>query len=57
MLIKYFVENTEFASRTRDLIPRKGDLIRIVDILYVIEVVVWVEDMGQTFVSIDLVKE
>jgi len=57
MLIKYYLEGVEFASRVRDLIPRNGELIRLLGELYVIDVLVWIEDEDRPCVAIDLTKE
>lgn len=54
MLIRYFLENTEYANRTRDNIPRKGDYVRFKGIPYLVQDVEWVEDEQREVVHINL---
>jgi len=56
MLIKYYLEGVEFSNRTRDLIPRKDEIIRLLGKLYIIDVVVWIEDEERPCVAIDLIR-
>lgn len=54
MLISYYLGNKEYAARTRDLIPRKGDFVRFRSVPYEIIEVVWIEDEERERVAIQI---
>ena len=57
MNIKYYLDNKEFAFRTRGHIPRKNDVVRLNNICYLVRLVVWVEDQPIEHVAISIEKE
>lgn len=52
--IRYFVQGKEYASRTREHVPSKGDLVRLKGTIYVATSVAWIEDLDEEAVYIDL---
>ncbi len=52
MLIIYYVDGNEFASRTRDLVPRQNEAVKFNGFIYNIDDVTWVEDSPRHYVSI-----
>ena len=56
VLIRYFIEGKEFASRTRENIPRQNESIRFNSVRYDIEQVVWIEDEAREWVAIEITK-
>lgn len=53
--IKYFVKDKEFASRSRRVVPRMGDEVRLREVIYTVTRVVWIEDdLYHPFVAIEL---
>lgn len=57
MLIKYFLYGSEYASRTRDFVPRKDEVISFHGIRYLIDHVAWVEDQERAQVHINIIKD
>lgn len=57
--IFYYIDNVRYASRTRELIPRRGDEVRLNGICYKVALVVWIEDQKPDYnnhVAIELKK-
>jgi hypothetical protein len=57
MIIKYYLDNKEFAFRTREHVPRKNDVVRLNNICYLVQLVVWIEDQSSDHVAISIEKE
>lgn len=57
MEIIYFLNNEEYAGRTRDHIPRKEDCVRLKGVVYEISCIVWIEDDRKPYVAIYIMKE
>jgi hypothetical protein len=55
--IKYYLYNRLFAERSRNFIPRVGELIRFKGIIYKIHTVVVIEDEGHPHIAIDIISE
>jgi hypothetical protein len=56
MFIRFFTEKEEYAQRTRDAIPRKGDFMRFNGMLFKITHVIWCEDEKPDEVHIGIKK-
>lgn len=55
MLIKYYLNNKEYASRTRENVPRIGEKVRFKGLDYNITSVLWNEDFSLETVYITIV--
>jgi hypothetical protein len=54
MLIKYYLDGKEYASRNRNFIPKINEMVRFKGTCYLIENVVWIEDCSVEHVAIDI---
>jgi len=56
ILIRYFIGDVEYASRTREHVPAKHDLIRFNGDGFEITRVLWIEDGDRPEVQITIVE-
>jgi len=57
MLIRYYIGDTEHASKTSDIVPREGEFVRFKAGLFEVEAVIHVETEPREFVAISIIKE